>query len=479
MQRYLIFMSAGLGLLMYSIDSTAVAVAFPHFIKDLHTNVLWAGWTVSIYLVAVMSVMPLMGILSDTLGRKKVYLVSLLLFTGSSLACGLAPNIYTLVIFRFFQGIGGASFLPTAAGIVSDQFPENRESAIGLFTSIFPIGGIIGPNLGGWIVSQYSWRYIFYINLPIGLSLFILITLLLKDTKVPSRPRIDFTGASFFFGAILFLMLALNHFAENFSIPSFVLAAVFFGISISFLFLFFRQEKRVSNPILDMALLRSTPFFAANLFNMIIGAGVFGIFAFIPLYATSVHKLTTLLSGMILTPRSVGTISASALTSFLLKRWGYRRPIVLGVTMVSLSTILLGDQGFHLFRMLGIQWGTTELLAVLIMVTGVGLGMLLPASNNACIELMPEKVATITGLRGMFRSVGGVCGISLITIILHLSSTPAIGFRITFVSFGLGLLVAIPLAFLMPSGRKSEQSPPQKRAAKTSILSIITGMGRK
>jgi MFS family permease len=286
---------------------------------------------------------------------------------------------------------------------------------------------------------------------------------LLKDTKTPSRPQIDFMGASFFFGAILFLMLALNHFAENFSIPSLVVATVFIGISSSFLFLFFRREKSVSNPILDMALLKSTPFLAANLFNMIIGAGVFGIFAFIPLYATSVHKLTTLLSGMILTPRSVGAISASALTSFLLKRWGYRRPMVLGVTMVALSTIILGDQGFHLFRLLGIQWGATEFLALLIMVTGVGLGILLPAANNACIELMPQKVATITGLRGMFRSVGGVCGISLITIILHLSSTPAIGFRITFVSFGLGLLAAIPLAFLMPSGRRGDNGPRKSR----------------
>ena len=463
MKRYLIFGSAGLGLLMYSIDSTVVAVAFPHLIQDLHTNVLWAGWTVSIYLVAVMSAMPLMGILSDNYGRKKVYLASLVLFTASSLACGFAPNIYSLVIFRFLQGIGGASFLPTAAGIVSDEFPENRESAIGLFTSIFPIGGIIGPNLGGWIVSQYSWRYIFYINLPIGIVLISLITVLLHDEKVSSKPDIDFAGAAFFFGAILFLMLSLNHLAENFSVFSFFLAALLLGVSVFFLYLFSRQEKKASNPILDLTLLRSKPFFAANLFNMIIGAGVFGIFAFIPLYAVSVQKLTTLASGMILTPRSIGTISASVLTSFLLKRWGYRRPIVLGVILVSLSTILLGDQGFRLFRVLGIHMGATESLLILIMVTGIGLGILFPASNNACIELMPEKVATITGLRGMFRSVGGVCGISLITIILHLSATPATGFRIVFIGFGLGLLLAIPLAFLMPSGRKEgdQYLPPE------------------
>ena len=454
MRRYLIFASAGLGLLMYSIDSTVVAVAFPDLIKDLGTNVLWAAWTISIYLIAITSVMPLMGNLSDGFGRKKVFLISLILFTVSSLACGLAPNIYSLVAFRFLQGVGGASFLPTAAGIVSDQFPEHRERAIGLFTSIFPIGGIVGPNLGGWIVSRYSWRYIFYINLPIGIGLAILILILLKDSKVLSRPHIDFVGASFFFGAILFLMLGLNLIAESFSTSSLLLTVIFLVVSFSFFSLFVYQEKKDSNPMLDMALLRSKPFLAANLYNMMVGAGVFGTFAFIPLYATSVHQLSTLASGMILTPRSLGIIPASAITSFLLKRWGYRWPMVLGLSIISLSTILLDSQGLQFLRIIGIDLGVAEILAVLIMVTGIGVGIALPASNNACIELMPDKIATITGLRGMFRSVGGAFGISLITIILHSSSTPARGFSATFLSFGLGLLLTIPLVFLMPAGKK-------------------------
>jgi len=454
MRRYFIFVSVGLSLLMYSIDTTVVAVAFPHLMRDLDTNVLWAAWTISIYLIAVTSVMPVMGNLSDSFGRKKVFLISLILFTASSLACGLAPNIYSLVAFRFLQGIGGASFLPTAAGIVSDQFPEHRERAIGLFTSIFPIGGVIGPNLGGWIVSQYSWRYIFYINLPIGISLIALIIILLKDSKVYSRPHIDFVGASFFFGSILFLMLGLNFIAEGFSIPSLMITAIFLIVSFSFLYLFFRQERKDSNPILDMALLRSKPFLAANLYNMIVGAGVLGIFAFIPLYATSVHQLPTFLSGVILTPRSLAVIPFAAITSFLLKRWGYRWPMVLGLIIISLSTVLLGGQGVQLLRMIGIHVGAAGILSILMMVAGMGIGIALPASNNACIELMPEKVATITGLRGMFRAVGGAFGISLITIILHSSSTPASGFRTTFISFGLGLLFTIPLVFLMPAGKK-------------------------
>lgn len=455
MRPYLIFFSIGLSLLMYAIDTTAVAVAFPSIIKGLGTNVLWAAWTISIYLVAVTSAMPLMGNLSDSLGRKRIFLISLIVFTSSSLACGLSPNIYCLVAFRFLQGIGGASFLPTAAGIVSDQFPEHRERAIGLFTSIFPIGGIVGPNLGGWIVSRYSWRAIFYINLPIGIALIVLILILLKESEArSSHLRIDYKGASCLFGGILFLMLALNLVAENLSIATILLAGLFSAISLFSISLFFRQEKKDPNPILDMTLLRSKPFLAANVYNMIGGAGVFGISSFIPFYATSVHQLSTLESGMILTPRSIGMISTSTLTSFLLRRWGYRWPMVWGTTIVSLTTLLLAGPGVHLLQMTRVPFGVAGILAILIMTIGIGQGIALPAANNACIELMPEKVATITGLRGMFRSVGGAVGISLITIILHLNPNTAAGFRMTFVLFGLGLLLSIPLVFLMPTGKK-------------------------
>ena len=457
MRRYLIFVTAALGLLMSSIDTTVVAVAFPNFVKDLGTNVIWAGWTISIYLLAVTTALPLAGSLSDTFGRKKVFLISLILFTASSLACGLAPNIYSLVAFRFLQGIGGGGFLPTASGIVSDQFPENRERAIGLFTSIFAIGSIIGPNLGGWIVAQYSWRYVFYINLPIGVALIVLIKILIKDSKVISGRRIDFVGASLFSGAILFLMLGLNFMGESLSAFSLLFAAVFLVLSICLSFFFFRQEKKTSNPIVDIALLKSKPFLAANLYNVIFGVGAISIFSFVPLYATSVHKLSTLMSGVILTPRSLGVIPASAITSFLLSRWGYRWPMVLGLIIISLSTILMG-QGLELWRMMGIHLGIVEILSFLVLVSGIGGGIANPASNNACIELMPEKVVAITGLRSMFKTVGAALGISLITFILHVSSNPGNGFRIIFISFGLGLLFAVPLVFLMPTGKKEWRS---------------------
>ncbi len=454
MRRYIVSISAGFGLFMYAIDSTAVAVAFPNFMRDFGTSVLWAGWTISIYLVAVMSTMPLMGNLSDSVGRKKIFVYSLMLFTASSLACGLAPNIYALIAFRFLQGVGGASFLPTATGMVSDQFPKHRARAIGLLTSIFPIGGIIGPNLGGWIVSQYSWRAIFYINLPVGIGLIVLMMILLNDTKVLSRPQIDFAGAFLFFGMILFLMLGLNVIAENFSAGTVFFLILFLAASFVFLCLFWRQEKKASNPVLDVTLLRSKPFLATNIYNMVLGAGVWGVISFVPLYATSVHRLSTLVSGIVLTPRFIGSIPASTVTSFLLNRWGYRRPIILGSILISLSILLLATQGFHLFRMMGIQLGAAEVMALLILINGIGTGIVLPPSNNACIELMPEKVATISGLRGTIRSVGGALTVSVITIILHSSPTPAGGFDLAFLVYGIGLLLTFPLVFLMPTGKE-------------------------
>ncbi len=461
MRRYLLFFCVSLSLLMYSIDGTAVAVAFPKFIDELHTNVLWAAWTMSIFYLGVVTAMPLAGKVSDTFGRKKIFLISLVLFTAGSLACGLAPNIHFLIAFRFLQGVGGACFLPTASGIVSDNFPESRETAIGLFTSIFVIGGIVGPNLGGWIVSRYSWRYVFYINLPIGIVLMGLLMVLLQENRVFSRERIDLAGAAYFSGTVLFVVLGLNLLGENISGTSIAIAGGLLLMSALLGVLFFRREKKEAHPMLDIALLKSTPFLAANFLNMIIGAGVMGLFAFIPLYVTSVHHMSTLMSGMILTPRSLGTVAASTATSFLLKRLGYRWPMVAGLAIISAANIFLAP-GMQHWGALGIHPSVMETIVLLVMAAGIGAGMALPASNNACIELMPEKVGTIVGLRGMFRTVGGALGVSVITLILHVNSTPAGGFNVAFVSFGLLLMCGIPLVFLMPAG-KQERSAGDRR----------------
>jgi len=445
MRNYLIFFTAGFSILMYAIDATVVAVAFPNFTRELNSSVLWSAWTISIYFIAVTMAMPLAGNLGDSFGRKKVFLFSLLLFTGSSLACGFAPSIYALIAFRFFQGVGGACFLPTASGIVSDHFPESRETAIGLFSSIFGVGFVVGPNLGGWIVSQYSWRYIFYINVPIGIVLICLTMILLRESGTRARPRIDFTGIGLMSGALLSFMLGLSFVGKGF----FAAAGILTAMSILLGFLFIRQEKRAATPIIDTRLLESKAFAAANVTNLIVGMTSMGLSSFIPFYAVSVHKLSTMMSGMILTPRSVAMAVVSAVTSFLLKRFGYRWPMVIGFAGMGLSIILLAPGLFPSHDIITV-------FLIIMFVNGTAAGMIFPSANNACIELMPEKVGTIVGLRNMFRNIGGALAISLITFIQHLSRDASSGFTVVFIAFGIMPFLTIPLLFLMPAGRRTK-----------------------
>ncbi|MEV6415641.1 MFS transporter [Kribbella sp. NPDC051718] len=162
--RRLVFGIVAIGLMMASIDQTIVATALNAIRGDLHAELNWSGWTITIYALGQIIVMPLAGRLGDQFGRKRVFLGAAVLFTVASLCCSLADNIYLLVVFRAFQAIGGGAFMPTATGIVAEQFGRERDRAIGMFTSIFPIGGILGPIIGGIIVTYWSWREIFIVT---------------------------------------------------------------------------------------------------------------------------------------------------------------------------------------------------------------------------------------------------------------------------------------------------------------------------
>jgi MFS family permease len=186
---------------------------------------------------------------------------------------------------------------------------------------------------------------------------------------------------------------------------------------------------------------------AANAYNFIYGVAIIGVASLIPAYAVFVHGMSTLQSGILMTPRSVGMIAASSLTSFYIMRWGYRWPMIAG----SLATAL----GLVLF---GFGFGSVALLYVIIAIIGIGAGLSAPASNNACIELMPQHVSTITGIRGMFRQIGGALSIAIATVILHLSPTMAQGFRIIFFGMAALLLGVLPAVFLMPASPKVVQS---------------------
>ena len=204
--RYAFFALAAMSVMMFSIDATIVSVALPAMMRDLNTSLALIGWTLTAYALAQTVMFPLAGKLADNFGRTRVFLGCVLLFTLGSLLCGVAPSIYLLIVFRVVQALGGGGIMPSAIGIIAEEFPDTRPRMIGLFMSIFPVGGIVGPNLGGFIVEHWSWRECFFINLPLGLIVMLALLRRARQAEPTRRRRIDFGGTALFAIGIVSLL---------------------------------------------------------------------------------------------------------------------------------------------------------------------------------------------------------------------------------------------------------------------------------
>lgn len=448
MRKYAIFISLSLGLLTMSISGSTVAVAYPHIASELSTTLVLAGWVLSIMQLVGAISMPLAGKISDILGRKTVFCASLVLFIVGSVICALAPNIGVLIFARLIQGIGAGAQLPAATGLAVEEFPETRQQTIGFFSSIFAVGHIIGPNVGGWLVEVFGWRSVFWFNIPLALVVLIAAIYLLRGGKGEGG-RIDLLGALLLTGLLSTFLIGLSSLGNEEQV-SWLSFGLFMAFSVVFLIAFLRHQRRAANPIIDLPILTQKPFIAANIFNFIIGAAVFGIMSFIPLYAVSVFNLSTFASGAILTPRSVASILGSVVMSIFILRTGYRKPMLIGIAVMVTGVFLLSP-GPSLLTILNINLSSVAILVAIIFILGLGMGIIMPAANNACIELMPERVATITGIRGMFRMIGGAVSITIASIILQVfQNNMAMGFTIIYLGLAAVLLLSIPVIYLMP-----------------------------
>ncbi len=222
-----------------------------------------------------------------------------------------------------------------------------------------------------------------------------------------------------------------------------------FAVGIILFVLFMRHEDRVSNPMLDMKLLRWRPFLAVNIYNFVFGAVVFGLVSFIPYYGTVAYGMTPGQNGLLLTPRSISMIIASTITSIFVIRLRYRPPMIVGLLLISGSLFLL-SRGYHDVTFLGMGFHNLVLLASIVALTGIGMGIVNPAANNAALDLIPEKVAAVTGMRGMSRAVGGVLGTAAVSLILSYFPDKAKGMQDIYVGFAFMLLALIPVVFLIP-----------------------------
>jgi EmrB/QacA subfamily drug resistance transporter len=451
MSSYLIFATISVGLVLTGITTSSISVAFPVMTTSFNTSLVQAGWILSIYTLACIIVMPIAGKACDIFGKKLTVIVSISLFIVGSFLCAVAPNLWLVIIFRFIQGLGGGSFFPVAMGIVAEAFPNKRQQFIGLISSIVPIGQIIGPNLGGWLVPTFGWRSLFWFNMALAIVVLILSLILIKS-KAGEGGHVDYLGTGLLTGGLFGIFVGLSQ-LENTSGESpgsLAIAILLIVAGVILMALLMRSISRSKEPIVDWVVLRGKPFLAANIFNFILGACYVGIFSFMPLYVVSLYNMSTAESGLIMTPWSIGVMIASSVTSFFLIRWGYRKPMLIGCAIITAGLILLACE-FPGINFLGFHLSVTVLLLGLTFLLGMGLGMALPSSNNACIDLMPERVAGISGVRAMFRNIGGTFGISITTLLLNNSSSINTGFTIVYFGLAGFMLIGMPFIFRMPS----------------------------
>ncbi len=448
MQAILVFAGIQLVLLLSWISSTAVSVAFPNITAYYDTSLVLAGWVLSIYQLIAACSMVLMGKVSDVLGRKNTFLICSGLFVTGSLLAALAPNIQLLIAARFIQSIGGGGFVPTSIGIIVEMFPRHRQQVIGINMSINSLGGIVGPNIGSWLITTFGWQSVFWFNVPLVTLAVIPLFFILKSNK-RVKVQIDYAGAGLFSSFLFTLMVWLSQAAHSETGSSWLITSLIFVASSVFLVLFIRHELKTRDPIIDLDLLRLKPFAAANIYNFMYGACLLGFTSFVPLYAVAVYGMTTVQSAFVLMVRSIGFIVASMTSSYFLVKWGYRKPMLLGSIIGSGGILLYGFE-FSKMNILGTEITSVVMLSVITLMIGLGMGIASPASSNACLDLMPQRASTISGVRGMFRNSGGAISISITTMILQFIGNISLGFKVVFISTGVIALLTIPFIFAMP-----------------------------
>jgi EmrB/QacA subfamily drug resistance transporter len=428
---------------MAAVDSTIVATALHPIGQSLHSTINWTAWTVTIYQLGQIMAMPLAGKISDQFGRKKVYVLSAVIFTTSSLACGLSTSIYMLVAFRFVQAMGGGAFMPSASGMVADHFGRDRDKALAMFTSIFPIGGIVGPVFGGLIAQDWSWRGIFFVNVPIGTALIILaVKYLPRGVRRPSA-SLDVKGVILLALTILLGMLAVTTLGMANVTPWDPRCVVPFVASCVVGALFLRHSRRSPAPFIAVRLLLGKSFLVMNIVNVLFGTAVLGFSALVPLYAQNRYQLPLASAGTLLTARAIGTVCLAGLAAMMLRRTGCRLPMVVGFTAIAFGLVMLAVEaptGVPPYLWLA-GWS---------LLTGLGMGVSTPATNNATLQLAPDQVAQIAGLRGMFRQSGGILSVSITTALLARSSNPGRTQAYSFVAEAALMLLMAGLVFLVP-----------------------------
>jgi MFS transporter, DHA2 family, multidrug resistance protein len=400
---------------MEILDTSIANVALPHMAGNLSVSEDEATWVLSSYLVSNAIVMPLGAWLATRFGRKRFYMTCVILFGFSSLMCGLAPNLETLVVFRILQGLGGGGLAPTEQAILADTFaPEKRAQAFSVYAMAVIVAPVIGPTLGGYITDNYSWRWLFLINVPVAVVSLVLSSRVLEDPPFLAELRkkmysVDYAGLALVAIGIGALQVMLDKgeredwFASNFIIMMGVLAVVTLVTAVIW-------EYHHPHPVLDIRLFKIRNFSMACLMMFMLGVALFGATVLIPQFLQVLMGYTAQQAGMALSPGGLVIIASMPLISRLMGKMDARWLIAFGFTAV----------GIALFRMGGINLEIDFKTAMMLRVyQAIGMGFLFVPIQTLCYEgVPPEKNNNVSGMTNLSRNLGGSLGIAGISIIL-------------------------------------------------------------
>ncbi|CAG7631641.1 Multidrug resistance protein 3 [Paenibacillus solanacearum] len=406
------FVIAGLliGILVAAMDNTIVATAMGTIVADLGGLDQFV-WVTSAYMAAEMAGMPIFGKLSDMYGRKRFFVFGLIVFLLGSVLCGTAQSIVQLSIYRAIQGIGGGALMPIAFTIVFDLFPpEKRGKMAGMFGAVFGLSSIFGPLLGAYITDYTDWRWVFYINLPLGLLSLAFVTLCYKETPVHAKQKIDWLGAMTLVGAILCLMFGLELGGGEFAWDSIPILGLFAGFALLF-GLFLIAEKAAEEPILSYTMFRIRLFAATNVIALLYGAAFIVATVYIPIYVQGVLGGTATHSGLVLLPMMLGTVVSSQLGGFLAGsgKLSYRGVMILCSLIFTIGILLLGTLTVDTPR---------YLITLFMIIVGLGTGASFSVLGMAGIHHFDMRQrGSANATLAFVRSLGMTLGITVFGIV--------------------------------------------------------------
>jgi EmrB/QacA subfamily drug resistance transporter len=394
-----------LALLLAALDQTIVSTALPTIVSELG-GLVHLSWVVTAYLLSSTVVLPLYGKFGDLYGRKVVLQTAIVIFLIGSALCGLAQNMMQLIIFRAVQGIGGGGLIVTTIAVIGDVIaPRERGRYQGLFGAVFGFATIVGPLLGGFFVDNLSWRWIFYINLPVGVLAFIVIAAVLHTPTVRRSHVIDVPGAVLLSIAPTAIILFTSLGGTTFPWGSPVMLGMI-SVGVIGLLAFIAVEARASEPILPLDLFGSRTFAITTGVGLIVGLSLFGSVTYLPIYLQVVKGESPTASGLQLMPMMLGMLVTSVVSGRLITRWGRYKPFpIAGTAIMTVGLFLLSRLSEDLP-----VWQTS----VDALVLGFGLGMVMQVLVLAVQNSVDyEYLGVATSGTTLFRSIGGALGVAL------------------------------------------------------------------